>query len=100
MIWITANLSPADRALLSAISSKLDLLLKKEGTIMAQLDTLEAQVKANTDVEASAVTLIQGIAAALEAAKTDPVKVQALADALKASADNLSAAIVANTPTG
>jgi len=67
---------------------------------MASLADLEVQVKANTDVEASAVALIQGIAAELEAAKTDPVKVQALADQLKASADNLSASIVANTPAG
>jgi hypothetical protein len=55
-------------------------------------------VQANEDLEASAITLIQGIAAQLEAAKEDPAKVQALAESLKASASNLSAAIVANTP--
>lgn len=65
---------------------------------MANLDALTAQVKANTDVEASAVVLIQGIAAQLAAAATDPVAVAALAAQLKGSADALSAAIVANTP--
>jgi hypothetical protein len=59
---------------------------------------LSAQVQENQDLEASAITLIQGIAAQLEAAKEDPAKVQALAESLKASAANLSAAIVANTP--
>jgi len=67
---------------------------------MASLADLEIQVQANAQVEASAIVLIQGIAAALEEAKTDPVKIQELADELKASADNLSAAIVANTPAG
>jgi len=61
------------------------------------LDTLIAQVTASIEVETSAVVLIQGIAAQLEEAKTDPVAIQALADQLKASADSLSAAIVANT---
>lgn len=67
--------------------------------IMASLAELEAQVQANTELETSAIVLIEGIAAKLEEAKTDPVKIQALADELKASAVNLSAAISANTPT-
>ena len=73
-------------------------LAKLTQFIMIEFDTLTAQVKANTDVEASAVLLIQGIAAKLEAAKTDPAAIQALADELKASADPLAAAVAANTP--
>lgn len=67
---------------------------------MAILDDLEAQVKANTDAEASAVVLINGFAARLQAAKDsgDPARVQAVIDAMKASADKLGAAVVANTP--
>lgn len=65
---------------------------------MASLDTLEAQVAETTDIELSAILLIQGLADQLAAAATDPVKVQALADSLQASAERLSAAIVANTP--
>lgn len=66
---------------------------------MAQLDDLEAQVKANTDVEASAVTLIQGLAAKIAAAGTDPAKLTALQNELKSSADSLAAAVSANTPS-
>jgi hypothetical protein len=67
---------------------------------MATLVELEAQVDANTTVEGSALLLIQGIAkqlADLIAAGADPVKLQALADKLKTSADALAAAVAANT---
>lgn len=62
------------------------------------LDDLKAQVQKNTDVEASAVTLIQGIAQQLKDAGNDPAKIQALSDQLKSSADALAAAVTANTP--
>ena len=65
---------------------------------MAALDDLTAQVAANTTVEASAVTLIQGLAAQLAAAGTDPAKLASLQASLKTSADSLAAAITANTP--
>lgn len=65
---------------------------------MADLSGLTAQVTANTDVEASAVTLLNGLAAQIAQLKTDPAALQALSDQLKNSADSLSAAIVANTP--
>lgn len=84
--------------------SKLDEILvllrsvhKEQETMSKELDDLTAQVKANTDLEASAVSLIEGIAAQLAAAATDPVKVSALAGQLQASAAALSAAIFANT---
>ncbi len=64
----------------------------------AELDALTAQVTRMTNVSASAVTLITGIAARIEAAKSSPVQVQALADELRTDADRLSAAVVANTP--
>ena len=63
----------------------------------AEMDALAAQVTANTDAEASAVQLIQAIAAKL-AANPTPAQVTALASQLKASADALGAAVVANTP--
>jgi len=75
---------------------------------MAILDDLAAQVKANTDVEASATLLINGFAgrvqAAVDAAKAggataaELAPVQAEVDAMKASAAALSEAITANTP--
>ena len=62
------------------------------------LDALIVQIERTTAVEASAVALIQDLAARLSAIATDPVAVQALADQLKTSADALAAAIAANTP--
>ncbi len=63
-----------------------------------ELDALTAQVAANTAVEASAITLIKGLAAQIESLKTDPAALSALAASLKESADSLGAAITENTP--
>ena len=72
------------------------------------LDDLQAQVTASETVESSAVTLINGIAARIQAAVDAAVAggataaqlapVTAEVAALKASSDALSAAVVANTP--
>lgn len=83
---------------LNAILSKQDQILAKGEQIMLDLTALEAQVQQNTDLEQGSITLLTGLAAQFEAAKGDPAKVQALADKLKASADSLAAALVANTP--
>src|SRR5260221_8211017 len=87
------------------ISAKLDAILAhvrrigaEELQIMKELDDLTTQVKANTDVEQSAVTLIQGIAAKLQAAGTDPAALTALTTELQTSAQALAAAVAANTP--
>ena len=83
---------------LDRILQILEAIQGKEENMSNELDALTAQVKENTDVEASAVTLIQGIAAQMAALKDDPAKIAALSVSLKASADALGAAIVANTP--
>jgi hypothetical protein len=72
------------------------------------LAALEAQVTASTAVEASAVILINGIAARIQAAvdaaiangatAAELAPVQGEVDAMKASSDTLSAAVAANTP--
>lgn len=72
------------------------------------LDALAAQVKANTDAEDSAVVLINGIAARIQTAvdaaiaggatAAELAPVQAEVTAMKASADALAAAVLANTP--
>lgn len=69
-----------------------------EWKIMKELDDLAAQVKANSDVEASALLLIQGIAARITAAGVDPVKLASLTASLKSDDDSLAAAVAANTP--
>jgi hypothetical protein len=83
------------------IEAKLDLVLQRQEAQMSAFsdafDALTAQVTANTTVEASAVTLIQGLAAQIGQAAGDPAAVQALSDKLKTSADALASAITANT---
>jgi len=99
---------------LDRIEKKLDQLLLQMGLgialdraqlqegeiIMSALDDLTAQVSKNTDVEGSAVTLIQGIAAQLAnaIASGNPAALTALQNQLSASADALAAAVAANTP--
>lgn len=94
------------------IERKLDQIIRKQDemfallsrnysrslTIMADLTALQAKVQAATDVEQSAILLLQQLSADLKAAATDPAKVQALADELDAKTQALAAAIVANTP--
>ena len=63
------------------------------------LSALVAEVERDATVNGSASTLIADLAAKFEAAKGDPVAVQALVDQLRANNDALAAAVVANTPS-
>lgn len=90
---------------LFAVEDKLDAVLlhlthieRKQDTQMADLTGLTAEVTNNTSVTASALVLIQGFAAALAAAGTDPAALQALQDTLAANDTALSEAVAANTP--
>jgi len=65
---------------------------------MADLGPLTAEVTRNTEVDSSAIALLNGLSAQIAQLKNDPVALQALADQLKASSDSLAAAVVANTP--
>jgi hypothetical protein len=64
----------------------------------ADLSALTAEVARNTEVDASAIVLLKGLAAKIVELKNDPVALQALADSIKTSSDALSAAVVENTP--
>jgi hypothetical protein len=90
--------SDADTAALRRIERKLDLLLKKDNLIMADLTKLTASVNNATTVEQSAITLIKGFSAELAAAGTDPVALKALGDSLDGETSALAAAVAANTP--
>lgn len=90
-------MSEIDRRL-ARIERKLDALLLESRIMSAELDQLEAQVKKNTDVEESAIVLITGLATQIAALKDDPVKLAKLSADLKAKADALAAAILANVP--
>jgi predicted RNA-binding Zn ribbon-like protein len=85
------------RASQRKIEFALAVVLEGEFKMALDLSALTAQVKANTDAEASAIHLIQTIAAELAANSGNQAAVDALAAQLKASADPLAAAIVANT---
>lgn len=85
-------------AKLDAILLTLRALTQREVLMSQQLDDLTAQVRANSTVLQSAITLINGIADRIKAAGTDPVALQALTDELAAKDADLSAAVVANTP--
>jgi hypothetical protein len=86
---------------------RLDFLIVKTLTLiqqgereMAAIDDLTAQVAQTVTIEASAVTLIQGIAKLLAdaIASNDPAKLVALQTTLNESATQLADAIKANTP--
>jgi len=82
----------------SRIESAIAALTIKQEQAMADLTALTAEVARNTEVDSSAIALLNGLAAQIEALKTDPVALQALADTMKGSSDALAAAVVANTP--
>jgi hypothetical protein len=83
---------------LALILSRLETLTQGGVIMSAEIDALAAQVEKNTELEASAVTLIEGLAARIEAAQDDPVRLRALTDELRQKADVLATAITANTP--
>jgi hypothetical protein len=84
-------------AALFRIERRQIILIHGELAMSKELDDLTAQVQANADLEASAVTLINGLADQIKAAAEDPAKIAALADQIKASAAPLAAAVAANT---
>jgi hypothetical protein len=65
---------------------------------MADLTQLTTDVQNETAVDQAAITLIQGLAAQITAAGTDPVALKALTTTMEQNAAALSAAVTANTP--
>lgn len=64
-----------------------------------ELDELKTKVAASGDATDSAVILLKGLKARLDAAGTDPALLKELSDALGTNTDELAAAILENTPT-
>jgi len=85
---------------LDRIIAMLGEVIHREVQMAGELQALTDQVTANTTVEGSALTLIQGIAQKLAdaIANGNPAALTALQTQLKASADALAAAVAANTP--
>ena len=86
-----------DEASTREIRRKLDQILRGQQEIMADLTTLTADVAAETTVNQSAIALLQGLKAALDAAGTDPVALAALSTQLETNTSALAAAVTANT---
>lgn len=95
--WPTPNPDRDHAEVMAAIKNLRDLIIERLKTMSKELDDLTAQVKSNSDLLSSAVTLINGIADRITAAGTDPAKLTALTTELKAKDDELAAAIKANT---
>jgi hypothetical protein len=83
---------------LARLETKIDNLLLQGNTNMSALTDLQAAVAAETTVEASAVTLINGIPALIAAAGTDPAALAALQASITSSSSALAAAVTQNTP--
>jgi hypothetical protein len=73
--------------------------------LQTKVDEITAAAARETDVDASAVTLLNSLGAAFLSHVNDPAAIEALATAmtnatgsLNSSADTLAAAITANTP--
>lgn len=98
MALFLVKLDPATAAMLSRMDVTLKQINQEMNKIMADLTALTAEVARNTTVEKAALALIQGFAAQLAAAGTDPVALKALQDQLTASDDELAAAVAQNTP--
>jgi type II secretory pathway component PulM len=64
----------------------------------ADLTALTAEVTRNTDVDASAIALLNGLAAKIQELKNDPAALDALAVQLRTSSTALADAVTANTP--
>jgi hypothetical protein len=111
---LTAELRESETALEAAVKAQGSPVTRRPTQGVSAmlpnptLDALAQQVKANTDAENAAVTVLNGIAGRIDtavqaalangatAAELQPVSDEVAA--LKSSADALSAAVVANTP--
>jgi outer membrane murein-binding lipoprotein Lpp len=91
---------------LDRIEHKLDALLRGEHRISKEihhmaneLEDLTAKVARVESVDQSAIVLLQGLKAKLDAAGTNGPALKALSDSLGSNTDALAAAVIANTPT-
>lgn len=74
-------------------------LLTTLSDLESKMDELAQKIAANTTVIESAITLISGFKARLDAAGVDPSKLAALSAELDAEDQKLAAAVAANTPS-
>jgi hypothetical protein len=94
---IDVRIYPTDS---ESIVRLLHQLIGKVNIVSAELDRLTSEVAETNTVIDSAILLIQGIKAQLDAAiaANDPALLTALSDSLDSQQQALAAAIAANTP--
>lgn len=96
------HLSEINVSELKAQLDRIEVLLNgltAQGTVMTQeFDALQAEVTKNSEVDQSAILLLQGLSAQIMALKDNPVALAAMAANLGASSQALADAVVANTP--
>lgn len=78
------------------ILSKQNLIIQNLQAMANEIENLTAEVAETKGIMASAKTLIEGFADALEAAGTDKAKLDALREDLSTGSDQLAAAITNN----
>jgi hypothetical protein len=85
---------------LERIEHKLNKLLQKVNILMATIQDVVTEVAAETTVNQSIVTLLDGIAAQLTAANNsgNPAAVDAVIASMQSNSKILTDAILANTP--
>ena len=83
---------------IDGLTAALARIQQEEAKMTGELQQLTDDIAAETTVEQSAITLLQGLAAQLKAAAEDPAQVKALASQIEQNTAALSAAITANTP--
>lgn len=100
---IESRLARIDRMMDNIIRLQVMALLSlqqlniKENKIMADLSGIVAKVSEMTTVVDSAVALMDELKVALDAAKNDPVEIQAIIDSIEAEKAKLADAVVRNT---
>ena len=94
---IDANVRVTYR-LLATVAAAQVTINQQEQQMALDLSAVTNAVSAEASVEASAITLLQGISAALTAAAGDPAAVQAIADQINSQASALADAVAQNTP--
>ncbi len=77
---------------------KLDLILEAAHMAQATIDDVVADVAAESTVDDSIITLLNGLIKQLAAAGTNPVKLQAIHDGLQANIAKITAAVTATPP--
>lgn len=88
----------ADPALIDVLRSVANIITEGVQIMSREFQSLREQVERIEGIEKSAIELIVGLADKIENLKTDPVELQALADAMRSKGQALADAITKYTP--